>query len=187
MQNQEIEDKDENIIKPKYLITFSEELIPNSNLRQLFLDIKNAKYLINGSHEVYEYLHEFDNYIYIFEGFYQDGYFVLVYDIIDKRTKNKVESKDVYVIPIEWKLTKNSENVMRWSLDVNTEIYMKIYKLNIRKRLYEIPFLRNFIENTDHEEIYIKIKRNDVEFTHDVLSQKLMKLYEKINKFSFFK
>ncbi len=181
METKEIE------LRPKYLITFSDELVPNSNLRQLYLDVKNVNYLINGSHEIYEYLHEFDNYLYMFEGFYQDGYLVLIYDIYDKRTKNKVESKDLYLIPIDWKLTKNSDNIMRWSLDINTEVYMKIYKLNIRKRLYEIPFLKNFIENSDFEELYIKIKRYDIEFTNDVLSQKLMKIYDKVNKFNFFK
>jgi hypothetical protein len=179
-------EKEEHTSKSKFLITFSDTIIPSTNLRQILFDTKNSNYLVNGSHEVYEYLHEFEHLIYIFEGFYQDGFLVIIYDIFDKRTKNRVESRDVFVIPIEWKLVKNSNN-MRWTLDVSTEIHLKIFKLNIRKRMYEIPFLKNFIENSDYEELFIKIKRHDIEFTQDVLSRKLVGLYEKVNKFNFFK
>ncbi len=179
MQNPELE------TSSKYLIQFSDELIPNTNLKKIFFDVKNSNYIINGSHEVYEYLHEFDQYIYIFEGFYQDGYLVIIYDIFDKRTKNRVEAKEVFIIPIDWKLIK-SNNIMRWTLDINTEIQMRIYKINIRKRMVEIPFLKNFIENSDYEELNVKIKRQDMEFTQDILSRKLVHLYEKINKFKIF-
>ncbi len=176
----------ENEEESKYLLTFSEEIIPNSNLRQIYFDLKNSKYLINGSHEVYEYLYENENLIYIFEGFYQDNYLIIICDIFDKVTKTRVESKDVFVIPIEWKYVKYN-NIMRWTLDVQSEIFTKVFKINIRKRINEIPFIKNFIENTDYEELYIKIKRYDAKFTKDVITKKVSGLYEKINKFNIFK
>lgn len=182
----------------KYIITFSEEIFPKSELRQINLSVKDVPYLTNHSHEVYESKMETEEYIYLFEGFFNDGFLILICDIFDKRVNNKIESKDVYAIPIDWKLVQQSKNnynnirinnhiETKWCIDVGTEVYLKIYLLNIRKRMNDIPLLSNYINNGDYKEKYAKIKRFDIEKTQEgVISKKIFGLTEKVAKLGLF-
>lgn len=183
----------------KYIITFSDEIFINSNIRQIHLSVRDIPYLTNCSHEVYESKMDTDDYIYFFEGFHNDGFLVLICDIYDKRVKNRVESKDVFAIPIDWKLvqqTKNNYNdsiinqhmITKWCIDIGIEVYLKIYHLNIRKRMNEIPLLSNYIETKKYKETrYIKIRRFDIEKTQEgTISKKLIGLTEKVHKLGLF-
>ena len=169
----------------KIHIKFQREIIQNTNFIELILEIENENN-INGSHVTYSCkLNNLKNkdLTYYFKAFHQDNYCVLICDIFNESLRNFIEYKNIFVFPIEWKLSQINGTSL-WILDIPESKNIKMYILNIRKRLKDIPRLQEFIQNTEYNEIDIeiqnyknenkKIKRNLIKSISSYFTKKSM-------------
>jgi hypothetical protein len=158
------------MVHAKIQFTFPHEILKDSNIRQIVLESSQQENLTNGSHLIYKGEIHSPSHQYKFIGFHQDGFLVITLDVHHKNLGTIIESKDVYVIPIDWKYVQiPNSGLSVWAIDVQQEVFTKMFYLNIRKRLQDIPCIKDFIENHEYKEVGVKLKRVDIETTKDVL------------------
>ncbi len=152
----------------KLILKLANEFIQLTNIHRIEMNPNyDDPFLVNGSHLTYsyEFIDQSKNLKYIFKGFHQDGLFVIVIDTyhLDLMTTN--ELKEVYMIPMEWKMKETPNHIMVWDIDVGMEKKTGIcYKMNIRKRFRNIPKLKEWIENEDDD----KIDKISIQYFHYV-------------------
>lgn len=153
---------------------FFSEIIPHSKIHHLQLKSESEDKFVNGSHLSYQGEIHDKEYIYTFHAFYQDGFCVITMDSFHKELKTTIEHKNVYVLPIEWKLIQiANQDLMVWIIDVEKEIFLKYYILKIRKRLQEIPFLKRYIEQEEYDEGSVYIKRTDQKIKKELMWERM--------------
>ncbi len=140
----------------KLIFKLAEEFIKQTNIHRIEMIPNYDSFLVNGSHLTYssEIIDQTKQLKYIFRGFHQDGLFVIVIDTYHMDLMTTNELKDIYMIPMEWKMVEIPNHIMVWDVDIDENKQESIvYKMNIRRRFRNIQRLKEWIENEEDNRV----------------------------------
>ena len=114
----------------KYIhISFKTPII--SNIQDLyFLPIIDHN-ILEFSYQKYIYKYNYDEYTYIFNGYFRDNYFLITLDIYNINLNNSIFNKNIILIDLSWEL--NNNNI--YTLKINNQINTKCIVTSLRKEL----------------------------------------------------
>ncbi len=145
----------------KIQLNFSEEIIPN--IKYINLESDEYQNNMSGLYETYKYIFENKINKYIFHGFHQNGFLIIIYDIYSIEWKSNIEGKEIIIIPIEWSLKQiNGTNITKWVIDVKDNIEKDVIVLENRKNINKIIDYKKILDITNNKNCKVIIKNNDL-------------------------
>jgi hypothetical protein len=123
---------DNNIIK----IVFKKNIIKNFN--ELYFKPNFDIVYYNNNHLNYIYKLTDNNLEYIFNGFFKDNYFTIIYDIYDKDLNTNIKGKYVFLIKLDWIFKEFKNNLILNVLDYSkiNNLKTECIVLSCRKKLF---------------------------------------------------
>jgi hypothetical protein len=123
---------DNNVIK----IIFKNNIIKKIN--ELYFKPNFDIIYYNNNHLNYIYKFNDNNLEYIFNGFFKDNYFTIIYDIYDKDLNVNIESKYVFLIKLDWIFKEFKNNLVLNVLDYSklNKLKTECIVLSCRKKLF---------------------------------------------------
>jgi hypothetical protein len=157
-------------MNPDIRLYFSESVVPDTNIQKIILK-PSLKHIINGAHMNYEYEYETYENKYLFQGFYFHDYLILLIDRYHKELDVSVELKQVYFIPIEWKMVENN-HTSYFILNEPDEKVESIFCIYCRNRIQSLSYLHKTLFDLEKKYFRVRIKnyyhlsKNNISTTH---------------------
>ena len=105
------------------------------NVKDLYFKYDPNIEIINKCYSQYYDEKKIMNKRYIFRGFYKDGYFLIIIDIIDLNLNNIVYDKKVIIVKLTWHLVKINDELTIHKLDIKENSKHQYFLMNIRNSL----------------------------------------------------
>jgi hypothetical protein len=96
----------------------------------------NINYL-NKSYICYIYQKNVNNVLITFNGFFKDGYFIILVDSHNETLDVSVFIKNVIITKLEWELKKYTDELFLWKIKTNKKYNYNYFNLNIRDYIEE--------------------------------------------------
>lgn len=110
-------------------LSFEKPLI--GHLKELQLKIDPCIEFINKSYVNYYDEKTIHNKKYMFRGFYKDGYFIIIIDVIDLELNNIIFDKNVIVSKLKWNFIKHND-IHIWEINTQKNQKYDYFSLPIR-------------------------------------------------------
>jgi hypothetical protein len=159
-------------------ITFNKSIY--KNIDTLYFIENNNNIYYDGSHMNYIYIHKIENIDYIFNGFFKDDYFIIIFDSYDNSLLVNIEMKYVIMLKLKW-VTKEikMQNINVIDLDNMKNYKIDAYLLQNRKKLSTISVanMEDYLRLYDYKIISTiinsnKIKKNIIEKLKNIFNKK---------------
>ena len=117
-----------------FSITFNIPIYKNINTLYFIENNNNVYY--DGSHLNYIYTHKIDNIDYIFNGFFKDDFFIIIFDSFDNTLSINIEMKYVIILKLKWTIKEiKMQNIYVVDTDNMKNHKTDSYLLKKRKKI----------------------------------------------------
>jgi hypothetical protein len=117
------------------IIHFNFEIPIIEDIKDLYLKYDPNIEVINKCYVQYYDEKKMNNKRYIFRGFYKDGYFIILIDIVDLKLDNIICHKNVLLTKLQWHLVKINDELIINKLNIKNNTKYQYFLMPIRNIL----------------------------------------------------